>query len=86
MADRRRRAPGDLLFKDGGRRADDLEVQLTDIDFLDVGYWAAPPDPARCLRFVGADGLSFGSDVKWGGDGSSLVLTDSGSRQVTEGL
>jgi hypothetical protein len=28
----------EVYFKDGGRRADDLEVEFTDIDYLDLGY------------------------------------------------
>ncbi|MEU3634082.1 telomere-protecting terminal protein Tpg [Streptomyces fradiae] len=28
----------EIYFKDGGRRADDLEVELTDIDYLDLDY------------------------------------------------
>ncbi|GAA0452036.1 hypothetical protein GCM10010361_15130 [Streptomyces olivaceiscleroticus] len=28
----------EIYFKDGGRRADDLEVECTDIDYIDVSF------------------------------------------------
>ncbi|MFJ9797692.1 telomere-protecting terminal protein Tpg [Streptomyces sp. NPDC101145] len=37
----------DIYFKDGGRRADDLERQSTDIDYLDLGADRRSTGPAR---------------------------------------